>query len=476
MASTQQIFPRFFPNLAFQKLIVTIAFPAMLTNIATALFGLADIWMIGRMGNPNMQGGVEIGARLLTTLCVIFNFLRSGTTALTAQAAGQKTTPETPPQSLTETPWQEDELGHPCRKTPNYQTERTLVRAVALAISIGAFLLILKPVLLSCGLYLLDASGAVATQAQYYVARRYWVIPLILTNSVLSAWLIGIRRMRAVLIMEISSNFLHIALDWIGVIILGQGVRAVANASVISEIFSTAFLLVMISRHIAFSQLPSLFKQTSTWHKQTILDLFRLNRDLFIRTILLMSAITLFTRMSVQQGIVILAANAILNQLFTLSVLILDGYESAAQILCGEAVGMNDKGYFFKITQNLMIQSLSVALVMALFYTFRSPFLMQTFTTDHRVIDIATKNAFWLSLLPILGVSSFVMDGVFVGAGWSRAMMFSMAGASFLFTLSLTVMHGFGNYGLWLAYSLFYLFRSGLQLGLLPFLAKRQFT
>jgi MATE family multidrug resistance protein len=39
------------------RVIWALALPAMLTNIATALFGLADMWVIGRLGDAAAQGG-----------------------------------------------------------------------------------------------------------------------------------------------------------------------------------------------------------------------------------------------------------------------------------------------------------------------------------------------------------------------------------------------------------------------------------
>ena len=88
----------------------------MLTNVATALFGLADLWVIGQLGDANAQAGVEIGAKFMMGLLVVFNFLRTGTIALTAQAAGRG----------------------------DAETQAaTLVRAAGLALLIGAILLAL---------------------------------------------------------------------------------------------------------------------------------------------------------------------------------------------------------------------------------------------------------------------------------------------------------------------------------------------
>src|SRR5580658_2721523 len=74
---------------AMTRAILSIALPSMLTNLATALFGLADTWVIGRLGDPTAQGAVEVGAKLLMVVLAVFNFLRTGTVGLVAQAAGR---------------------------------------------------------------------------------------------------------------------------------------------------------------------------------------------------------------------------------------------------------------------------------------------------------------------------------------------------------------------------------------------------
>ena len=68
------------------RAIWAIALPAMVTNVATALIGVGDMWIVGRLGDAPTQGAVDIGARLFAMLFVIMNFLKTGTTGLVAQA------------------------------------------------------------------------------------------------------------------------------------------------------------------------------------------------------------------------------------------------------------------------------------------------------------------------------------------------------------------------------------------------------
>ena len=43
----------------------------MLTNVATALIGLGDMWIVGRLGDAPTQGAVDVGARLFALLFTV---------------------------------------------------------------------------------------------------------------------------------------------------------------------------------------------------------------------------------------------------------------------------------------------------------------------------------------------------------------------------------------------------------------------
>ena len=195
--------------------ILAIAAPSMATNVATALFGMADMWVIGRLGEAAPQGAVEVGVKLLMTVLIVFNFLRSGTVALTAQAAGR-----------------EDAAAQAA----------TLVRGVAAALAIGAALLLARPLVIDLGLRLFGAGGSLPRwrgpmSASAIGARLPWLI-----NAVLVGWLIGRKRMGAVLAVEVGSNIAHVALDLSFVLILHWGVAGVAAATLTSETLKLAAL------------------------------------------------------------------------------------------------------------------------------------------------------------------------------------------------------------------------------------------
>jgi len=432
-----------------RRSILAIALPSMATNVATALFGLADTWVIGRLGDATAQGAVEVGVKLLMTVLVVFNFLRSGTVGLVAQASGGG-----------------DEDAQAA----------TLARALAVALAIGALLIIAWPLLPPLGLRMLGAGGPLAARARTYVDIAYvggvpWLI-----NAVLTGWLIGRRQVRAVLAVEVGANLVHVALDLGLVLGLGLGVAGVAAATLASETAKFLALAAWVGRDGAAGRALALARAAATWRLAALAALLRINRDLFVRTLLLMGVTVLVTRTGALQGATILAANAILLQLFSLGTFVLDGFESAAQVLCGEAIGARDRTRFERVVRHVLILAGACAVLIALVYLAGGARLAASFSTAPAVTAATGAYIGWCVVLPLAGVASFVLDGVFVGSSWTRSMLVTMAAALAAFVVALFAARPLGNHGLWLAFTLFFVARAAGQALLLPGLTRRSFA
>ncbi|MEE4454588.1 MATE family efflux transporter [Novosphingobium resinovorum] len=425
-----------------------IALPAMLTNVATALFGLADMWAIGRLGDAPAQGAVELGAKFMLGLLNVFNFLRTSTVALTAQGSGRG----------------------------DADGGETLARAMAVALGIGVLLLAAMPLAIPLGLDGLGAEGPVREAARGYVAIRYWSAPIWLANCVLVGWLIGRRKVRHVLVVEIAANAVHIALDLLLVLVVGWGVAGVAVATVSSEAFKFALLAAVVLRAGAAGDALAALGRRGTWARRELAKLFALNRDLFVRTLLLTGSILLFARVGARAGPVTLAANGVLFQVFMLATLLLDGFESGAQVLCGEALGARAKARFIAAVRAALVWGGVTGLGVGLLYAVAGAQIAAAFSTDPAVIAATAEYAPWLALLPVLGVSSFVFDGVFVGAGWTRAMLGTMAAAMTAYLALLYLLQPLGNHGLWAAFAVLFGGRAVGQALVLPRLVRRGFS
>ena len=431
------------------RTIWAIALPAIVTNVATALFGMADLWVIGRLGDADAQAGVELGAKLMMGLLVVFNFLRTGTIALTAQAAGRG-----------------DASGQAA----------ALVRALGAAALIALLLLALRPLAIPAGLEALHARGGVETHAAAYVGIRYWGGALWLLNAVLVGWLIGRRRLRAVLGIELVANLVHVALDLLFVLGLGWGVEGVAFATLLSEALKLAATAAIAAREPPAGFALRLAGRAATWSRPALAALFRLNRDLFLRTLLLTASILLLVRDGAREGPVVLAANGIIYQMFILSALILDGFESAAQVLGGEAVGAGDRRGFDRLARACLLWGLALAALISLAFALAGAPFAASFSTNPAVVAATIDYLPWAMMLPLLGVASYVFDGLYIGATWTRALLATMLAAFTAYGALLLVTGPLGNHGLWLAFSAFLVVRALGQALLLPRLVRRSFT
>lgn len=430
------------------RVIWAIAVPAMLTNVATALIGVGDMWIVGRLGDAAAQGAVDVGARLFAVLFTVMNFLKTGTTGLVAQAGTRSGAPE---------------------------QAAILLRGAAIGIAIAAVLLIAKPVLMPALLGLLGAEDEVLAAARTYAEIRYWTAPGVMLNLALIGYLVGRRRMAAVLVFEVAYNLLNVALGLWFVLDLDMGIAGVGWSSFAAEYAKFAVVAAFVLRGEQGRTILDAARERTVLRWASLKPFLSLNRDLFLRTVVLMVALAALTRLSAERGAVVLAANGILYQMFVFTALLLDGFENAAQVLNGERAGADDRAGFARYIKAILLRGFGAAALVALAFAFLADPVLASFAATDAVAEAAQRQAFWLVLIPFAGVAGFVFDGVFVGASWTRALLLSMLGAVLIYAGVLWLAWPRGNWGLWLAFTLFLVARASLQAVMLPALMRRGF-
>ena len=428
------------------RLIWAIALPAMATNVATALIGVGDMWIVGRLGDAPTQGAVDIGAKLFAALFTVMNFLKMGTTGLVAQAG--------------------------TRSGERAQAE-VLVKGVIVALAIAALLLGAKPLLLPVMLDVLGAEGAVRSAAVTYAEIRYWSAPAVLANFALVGFLVGRRRMREVLVIEVLYNVLNVVLGLWLALGLGWGIAGIGWSSFIAE-FAKLSLTGMLIWYLAGSELRAVLQGGANLSLRALRPFLAVNRDLFLRTVVLMLAIVALTRLGAERGAVTLAANGIVYQLFILSALLLDGFENAAQVLNGERKGDDDRAGFTAFIRAILLRCLATAIALAAVFAAFGGMITDSFAATGEVAEEARRLGPWIVALPLAGFAGFVLDGVFVGASWTRALLLSMAGAATLYAVLLWLTWPLGNDGLWASFIAFLALRAAFQIGLMPRLLCRE--
>ena len=418
----------------------------MVTNVATAMIGIGDMWIVGQLGDAPTQGAVDVGARLFAVLFTVMNFLKTGTTGLVAQAG---------------------------TRSGQGEQAAVLLRGLLVGLAIAALLIIAKPVLLPLLLDALGADGNVRGAAGIYADIRYWSAPAVMANFAAIGFLVGQRRMKTVLLVEVAYNLLNVGLGLWFVLGLDWGIAGIGWSSFIAEYAKLLVVAVLLLGGAGGKALVERARQGGIARIADLRPFLSINRDLFLRTVVLMIALAALTRLSAERGAVVLAANGIIYQLFVFTALLLDGFENAAQVLNGERAGADDREGFRAYVRAIMLRGMATAGLVAIGFAILADPILASFAATDAVRQAAQEVAPWLIVIPFAGVAGFVFDGIFVGASWTRALLLTMLGAFIVYVLALWLTWPLGNHGLWLSFTAFLLARAGLQLAFMPRLISR---
>lgn len=417
--------------LVTHRMVVGIAVPMTLAYLTVPLLGLVDTAVIGRMDDVALIGGLAVGSIIIDVIFTTFNFQRSGTTGLTAQAHGR-----------------EDEK----------EKQAILFRALLLAVIIGIAIIALAPLLLQVGLWLMAPGESVAEATSDYFLIRIWATPLTLANYALLGWLVGIDRTGLGLALQFLLNGVNIGLSVLLGLALGFGIAGVAWATVIAELAATIAGLVIAFRLMKSEHRPL---RGQIVDSTAIKRLFNLNADIMIRSFVLLSAFAYFTAQGARFGDLTLAANAILLHLALATAYFLDGMATAAEQIVGRAVGARNRPAFLRGLQLTFFWNGLIALTLALMLYFAGDWFIELITTNESVRGEAKPYLWLAALVPLTGVAAFQFDGIFIGATWSRAMSTMMLLSFAIYLASFQLMPAsWGNTGLWIAFNLFFVSRS----------------
>ena len=151
-----------------------------------------------------------------------------------------------------------------------------------------------------------------------------------------------------------------------------------------------------------------------------------LNRDIFVRTLCLLSSFGWFAHLGARQGDATLAANALLLNFQTFMAYGLDGFAHAAEALVGAAIGARDRHAFAQAVKVTALWSALGALGFALVYWGAGSWIVERLTDQAAVRAAAETYLPWAALSPVISVWGFLLDGVFIGATRTRELMLSM--------------------------------------------------
>ena len=384
--------------------IIAIALPVLLANLAMPLQSVIDTAIVGNMNDTAKLAGMGLAIQLLSLLLVSFNFLQYASSGLSAQALGQLANKQTVDS--------QDSSKSSATQSPLLSI---LQRALLLAFIIGAILLLAKPWLIDFGLQALSANPDSGQAAKTYLDVRFWGVIAELMNFAFIGWFAGQGKTRYMLYQQGFIAILNIILTLFFVFVMDMGLVGVAFGTAIAFWLGVVLALWLSRRHLRISWHSLLTADKQHFSKDKMLRLFSLNKDIFIRTLILTLSFAWITRLSAQSGDVILAANAILLQVLSISAFALDGVAVSAETLSGQAAGRRDWPRFRIIVKRTGVVSYALALMLSATWWLAMPTYLQFMTNIEPVFSLAYDYHLYAVLLPLVGVGAYWLDGIFFG-------------------------------------------------------------
>lgn len=408
----------------------------MLGQASIPFVGIVDATIIGRTGDAAALAGVALGATIISLVFWSFGFLRMGMTGLTAQAQGK---------------------GDP------REVEALLLRGLLIGGGIGLVLLCLRIPLTTLALALLSGGADVSAEASGYVSARFFGAPAALATFAITGWLYGLGQTRAALVMQLVMNAANVGFDLLLVWGFGMGATGVGIGTAGAEWIALLVGLAITAR-IARGGPLALWRRlgrAAVIEGAALRRLLAVNVDIMFRTIALLFMFTWFANAGARLGAESLAANHVLLQFINVAAFVLDAFAFTAEERVGSALGERNRERFLRAIRLTGEFSFLCGILLALSFWLGGEALIRFIATDPGVRIEAVRFLPFAALVPLLGMPSWMLDGIFIGATRVRALRNAAVIATLAYIALDYILRPLENWGVWIAFLGAYLLRAG---------------
>ena len=418
--------------------ILRLAIPSIISNVTVPLLGLVDLAVVGHIGNEAYISAIAVGSIIFNVMYWLLGFLRMGTSGMTSQAYGRQD-------------------GQDCMNI--------LVRTLMIGVGMGLLFIVAQRGIEWAMLRLMNTPEASWSFVATYFRIVIWGAPAMLGLYGLTGWFIGMQDTRTPMVVAVLQNVVNILASLFFVFILGWKISGVAAGTVLAQWAGFMFSLYAAYRRISSAKEQGLISEKSglmvlqtTFRRVLVMrgewgEFFRVNKDIFLRTLCLVAVNFFFTSAGGKQGAMMLAVNTLLMTLFTLFSYLMDGFAYAGEALSGKYYGAGDTKGLRITVRRLFSFGVIMVLMFTAVYVFGGVGFLHLLTSDTSVVTAAQPYLFWAYLIPAAGMAAFVLDGVFIGLTATKGMLFSTAVAMItFFAVYYLLWSSFGNDALWIAF------------------------
>lgn len=416
----------FFSNLSnYNKEILQISIPAIVTNITVPLLGIVDMTIIGHLQYSGFLAAITLGSMIFNIIYWLFGFLRMGTCGITSQALGRRDV------SL---------------------IIRTMTHAIILSQLISVLIITFRHPIFEMAMSYFGVEEQVFLWTKSYFDICIWGLPAAMALSALTGCFIGMQNTRIPLLISTLQNVSNILISLALVYVFNKQIEGVATGTLMAQYIGLFLGLCLYYRYYFKRPMTKITKHFY-FSIGFVRHFFTINRDLFLRTLCMIVVHLFLLRMGTAQGNVILEANALLLQFFTVYSYFMDGFAYAGEAVCGKYAGANKKHHFRDTVRLLFGWGCGMLCIFTLIYWGLGNRLIELLTHHKEVTDMAFYYLNWVCLIPIVSMAAFIWDGIYIGVTATTGMFLStFLATSMFFIVVYLLFNTYDNHALWLGF------------------------
>lgn len=365
------------------------ALPLAASSILQQLFNSADVAVVGNFAGSNALGAVGANGSVINLLVNTFVGISIGSNVVIATLIGQNK-----------------------EKKAKQAVHTSMLFAVILGVILMAFGLLIAPQLLR----LMATPSNILSLAVLYLRIYFLGVPFIVLYNFEAAILRSRGETRLPLIALSIAGVINVILNLVFVVGLGMSVDGVAYATVISNIFSSLFLLIYLTHDTTITHFT--FKQCHI-HKDLLLHILKIGIPSGMQGALFSISNVIIQSQLNQFGSYAIAGSAAALNFEILSYYFFEGFGQAAITFVGQNYGAGKMDRCHQVLKYCWMEASVVTIVSTiLFVAFARP-LASIFSSDPHVLDYAVRRMYILITFEILNMSIEILSGAMRGFGYA---------------------------------------------------------
>ena len=410
-----------------------LSIPIFFANLALPLVAIVDTGLMGNQDDASYLTATSIASSLFSMIFLSFGFLRMGTVGMVAQAYGSN----------------------------QYNEIIDLVfRNITFVIVISLLLICFQHFIFNLGLQIFDLSNDTEKYFNDYFYIRIYSSFGELSIYVITGLFIGLQKTKTSSLMVGFFSITNIIFSLFFVLYLKLNVTGVALGTLVSSTLTSFIFLIY-----TFFELKKLtiinFDIKKIFNIKKIKNIFNINFNIFIRSVLLTFSFLFFTYLGNTISEDVVAANTILINLIFLSAFILDAYAFSTEGIVGYSIGSKNITLLRNVIKNSFILSVFTSLLISLLYFSSKNYFISLMTDLPNIEIISLSYSYWVVIIPLISSFCYQFDGIFVGASQTKELRNAMIISVCIYILSAVyLISNFGNFGLWISFSIFFVARA----------------